>query len=517
VSNVADALAELGHVRIEITEDVEAMADSAIAAIAADEREDRGRLYQRGGKLVHIVPSEAPGEETAQTIRLVAYATLYERISSAAEWGRYVVDRKSVKQDKVWRPTKPPKDVVAAVEARGHWDGIRHLVGITVTPVMRPDGSILQTAGYDAATGLIYEPNTIYASVPESPSYLDAACAAMALDEVVIDFPFAACADHSAWLAALLTVLARPAIKGNTPFFVADAPTRGSGKGKSIDAIAVIATGRCMPTTVLVASEEETRKKITTLILEGKDVVHFDNVQLPIGGESLESLATSATWQDRILGKNASAELPKKIVCFFSGNNVRYRGDAARRILPIRIVPREEHPENRTEFLHGDLLGWTTANRAALVVAALTVLRAWFVAGRPRAAGGAYGSFEEWHATIVQVVTWVGFPDPMTVREGIEERNDSGKAALVHIVEAWQGTFGQKATTAKQIFERLQESAYGELRESFRALTSNDKDLTSRLVGEILSRHKERVVSGRTIRTAGVSRGVATWQCEMAG
>lgn len=518
MSEVEAALAEIGHIEIEITEDIEAMANEAILALVKDVRSDGERIYQRGGKLVHIVPSESPGEETVQTIRVVGLPTLLERLSAVADWGRTVTDPKDETKTK-WKPCKPPRDVVAAVEARGHWAKICHLVGITVTPVLRPDGTILQKPGYDGTTGLLYAPPAAdyYPSIPEYPTQLEVEAARWALDEVVIDFPFASSSDYAAWFAALLTVLARPAIKGNTPFFVVDAPTRGSGKGKSIDAIACIATGRPMPTTTMVASEEETRKKITTLILEGKDVVHWDNVQLPIGGESLESLATSATWQDRILGKNASAELPKKIVCFFSGNNVQYKGDAARRVLPIRIVPDVEHPEDRTNFLHRDLLGWITANRAGLVAAALTVLRAWVVAGRPVSAPGAYGSFEAWHDTVVQAVRWIGFPDPMGVRVGIEERNDPSKAALVHIVESWQAAFGQRGTTARQIYDRLGESAHAELRGSFQVLAANDTGLTSRAVGEILSKHKDRVVSGRIVKTRGKSEGVALWTCEKTG
>jgi hypothetical protein len=43
---------------------------------------------------------------------------------------------------------------VAAVHARGIWDGIRHLEAVINFPVLRPDGTVLDRPGYDAGTGL---------------------------------------------------------------------------------------------------------------------------------------------------------------------------------------------------------------------------------------------------------------------------------------------------------------------------------------------------------------------------
>jgi len=382
--------------------------------------------------------------------------------------------------------------------------------------VLRPDGSVLQTPGYDAGTGLLYQPSADFAIVADLPSRDDAVASTKALVAIVADFPFASSADRSAWFAGLLTTFARPAIRGNTPLLVYDASVRGSGKGKLIDTIAVLATGRRLSTTTLPSAEEETRKKITTLIIEGKPAIHWDNIAEPIGGDTIESLATSPTWQDRVLGKNASIELPAKVINFFSGNNVRYKGDTARRVLPVRLVPKVERPEDRTDFAHRDLLAWVLEHRTAFVGHALTILRAWFVAGKPSTAETTFGSFEEWHDLIVNVTTWAGLPTPMTVRDGLEDRNDPARVALAHIVESWQGAFGQKPTTARAIFDTLSLGALEELRGSFATLIGND-NLTSRLIGECLSACKERVVSARSIRSAGVSRGVATWYCEKAG
>lgn len=41
-----------------------------------------------------------------------------------------------------------------------------------------------------------------------------------------------------------------------------------------------------------------------------------------------------------------------------------------------RLEPKEEKPEERTEFRHRDLLEWLSQNRPAAVAAALTMVRA---------------------------------------------------------------------------------------------------------------------------------------------
>ena len=75
--------------------------------------------------------------------------------------------------------------------------------------MLRRDGSVVQTPGYDRATGLVYQPNARYPAMPERPSEAQVSGALNALRDVVVDFPFRGQAHFAAWLAALLTPLAR--------------------------------------------------------------------------------------------------------------------------------------------------------------------------------------------------------------------------------------------------------------------------------------------------------------------
>jgi len=114
---------------------------------------------------------------------------------------------------------------------RGSWSGVRHLEGLVEYPIVRKDGSILQQSGYDEKTQLFLCSSSKLPPVPNKPTLDDAKTARDRLFDVVEDFPFDGDAHKSAWLAALLTPLARFAFDGPVPLFLVDSNVRGSGKG----------------------------------------------------------------------------------------------------------------------------------------------------------------------------------------------------------------------------------------------------------------------------------------------
>src|SRR5262249_35769286 len=221
-----------------------------------------------------------------------------------------------------------------------------------------PDGSVLATPGYDPATGLLVCPDADYPPVPEEPTHEQAVEAAQSLLDLVSEFPWASSAHQAAWLAALLTPLARPAIMGCSPLMLLDANTPGSGKSLLCDVIATLATGRDMPRCTLESDDTEMRKRITAAVLAGDRLVMLDNVVEPLGGASLDAALTGSTWRDRILGVSAmTPELPLSLTFFATGNNIMLGGDIIRRILPMRLDCAEERPEERGGWTYPDLLG----------------------------------------------------------------------------------------------------------------------------------------------------------------
>jgi len=158
------------------------------------------------------------------------------------------------------------------------------IVGITETPLLRPDGSILDTPGYDTATRLVYvrSPTCIIPPIPFAPSAVERAAALALLDDILADFPFADPASHANALVALLTPLLAPVIAGPIPLGLIDKPTMGTGASLLTEVIGLLATGRAAPTLAAPtgrSGEEEWRKVVTSVLLEGPKVITIDNIE----------------------------------------------------------------------------------------------------------------------------------------------------------------------------------------------------------------------------------------------
>ena len=290
--------------------------------------------------------------------------------------------------------------------------------------------------------------------------------------------PFEAPHHRSAVLAAILSLLARYAV-GHVPLFAIRATTRGSGKTLLADAISVIATGQPAAKMPQARDEDEERKRLLAIALAGDPLVVIDNVTGDLGTPALDVALTSLTFKDRLLGKNKTKEAPLETVFLATGNQMSFRGDTARRVVPIDLLPDVERPEERTGFAHPDLLAYLTAHRPLLVAAALTLLRAYVVAGRPPQGLTAYGSFEAWSDLIRAALVWAGQPDPCLGRVGLEASSDAGYEGLAELLEAWHACYGEQPTTLKTVFRQLtmyeQESDYQRLQEAIEGFCDTGK------------------------------------------
>jgi hypothetical protein len=413
------------------TEEYRVVAET-IAALNADPD-----LFQRGGMLVRVIRNRQPPDgilrcEGSATIQRMPAANLRERMTRHAIFTK--LDRMGEEV-----AAHPPSWLVSAVEARGEWDGIRHLVSVSNVPVLRPDGSLWQQSGYDNQTGVLFEPpaGVTFPMIRPDVNLDDAKAALNTLLDVVCDFPFESDEHSSAWLAGLLTPIARFAFTGPSPLFLIDANIRGVGKGLLAQTIGRIVLGREMPVSSYVHDCNEMRKKLTAMGFAGDRMIVFDNVEGSFGNDSLDRALTSTMWKDRILGKSEEVELPLIPAWYATGNNVQVAADTLRRIIHIRLDCLNEHPEERSGFKHDNLLDWVDSHRGMLHAAGLTILSAYLKRGRPSSDIKPFGSFEGWSNVVRQAVVWVGLPDPCMTRARLAESSDSAGDTLWQLINAW--------------------------------------------------------------------------------
>lgn len=397
---------------IKVTQETLDLANAASDAIALDMS-----IYKRAGSLVHVVRQDStiPGGRRTLGIRELPHALLTVHLSQVARWLKYDAKRQAYGRVGV------PSAIVNAVHDAGEWPKVRPLLAVANAPTMRPDGTVIQKKGYDVATGILYQPSRPFAEVPDDPTLDDAKKAADFILDYACDFPFAAPSDRSAWLACVLTLVVRNAITGPCPLFAIDGNTPGVGKSRLVDLAHIIAYGTKAPRSSISKQEEEMRKQITSLLIEGVGAALFDNIDsgTRFGGPAFDALLTSDVWRDRELGKSVVKTLPARAVWFATGNNMVFAGDLARRSMRIRLETDLSNPEQRERFRWGEgekLFKAADRARVLLVTHALTIIRAYHHAGQPLKKGNSWGSYESWSRMVVDPIRWVGLADPLLSR-----------------------------------------------------------------------------------------------------
>ncbi len=429
----------------EASEDLNRLVGKVLDALAKanDPQRYEPHVYVRGGRLVQVQIDE----DQRPSIALVQHAGLRREIARVAGF---------IKSSGL-AAAYPPDAVVGAVLEAPRYDGVPALKGITEVPVLRADGTVLDTAGYDAVTKLLYRPVPGAAAIPkvaDQPSDDDVARAFGTIWGAVGQFPYASLADRANALALLLTPVLRAAIDGQVPLALIDAPRAGTGKSLLTEAIVTITVGHSRGTMTEAESDAEWRKKITTTLLAGHPFNVIDNVTRTLESGALSSALTSRVWTDRLLGQNREVSVASNGIWVATGNNIRVGGDLPRRTYRIRLDAKMARPWTRSDFAHPDLMAWIGEQRAALVHALLTIARASFVRDLPiPVTVPVIGGFEEWRRIVGRAVML----DPTVGAhflgnvEQLWESEDSEATEWEAFLSSWYERFGDRPVTAKDI------------------------------------------------------------------
>jgi len=475
-----------------------------------DEAEDAllllGReIYQRGGLIVRPVQSEPlridrykPGWQLIPVVR----PYLVETLCCAAQFFKYDARAKG------FVVTDAPEIVAESYLARrGRWR-LPVLARIVNTPFLRADGSICEQPGYDAHSHLLFKPDSeLFPPIPQQPSKDDAAAALAVLQELITTFPFVKPADRSVALSAILTTLDRHAM-ANAPLHAFTSPAAGTGKSLLVDVAAILATGRRMPVISPGQTEEELEKRLGAALLAGDVAISLDNCEHHLEGVFLCQALTQQKLNIRLLGRSKNVETPVNATIFATGNNITIAGDLTRRTLMCALDAHCEHPERRN--FNVDVIELARAERAKLVVAALTVLRAWHVVGetieRPTV-----GSFEQWSNRVRSPLLWLGQADPCDTMLKVQIE-DPLLLSLATVMAEWRQKVGMRVEkTVQQVINCAINANDFHVALLNVAQGRNSSIVSNERLGRWLRKNEGRVVDGVTLKCTGRLDGYPTW------
>ncbi|MDI6720357.1 MAG: bifunctional DNA primase/polymerase [Methanomicrobiales archaeon] len=375
---------------------------------------DPVHLLCRGTSLVRVVPDKNGNPILRDVDTTVLQNVMADHIDFVTE---RTVERgrgEDRKTEIVQGAAKPPKDVAESILAMCSTE-FPGIIGVTEVPIITADG--VQTApGYNAETQLFYAPAAGFAvpPVPAAPTREEVVRARDRILEVICDFPFKNPASRANAVAAMITLVVRPRIRGLVPVGIINKPQKGTGASLLVDAFNLVATGRPMAKMSAPKSEEEWEKKIATWMLEGRQVMCVDNLEGILQSAELAKLLTEEEYSGgRRLGKNESIRALNRTVWFVNGNNVAIGGDIARRCYLISLDAQHEAPWERddSEFRHPNLVEWILENRSEILRAILTVIRGWMAEGSPKKkCSKILGGYREWQDTLHGILDYMGLP-----------------------------------------------------------------------------------------------------------
>jgi hypothetical protein len=485
---------------------IRVMAGEIHRVVDAAERElaHSRRHYQRGGLIVTVVTDPGTHETRVQDISAPA---LVRALAGAATWERF--DGRA--ED--WLRTDPPARHATVLFDSTSYNHLPVLSGLARQPYLRPDGSLMTAAGYDPSSGMFGVFDAREFSIPDNPSLADAKAALALLKDLLTEFSFPRDTDLAAALSAMLTAAVRPSL-AHAPMFHARAHMVGSGKSYLCELITAFATPQRGTPTTFPADDEECRKLLLAELLRAPAVIEFDNLTSDlVAHKSLCTALTSEHMSGRILGVSKTATVSTRALFLSSGNNVGPVQDMTRRCISIHLDPGCEVPAARS-FTRPELVRDVLLERGRYVTAALTIVRAWIVAGRPKADCKSMAGYGDWSDLCRQPLLWLGLADATeSVFEAMAE--DPDRETLDRLLTGWQSAFGR---TAAMVRDAIRASAFGdehaELREVLHDIADERGEINRRRLGWWIRRHAGRIVDGRRFVRASGNRSAEAWQVE---
>jgi len=424
-----------------------------------------GRLsgfFSQGGQIVHTprvselgyVPAPDGDSNGPVEIRPVngrAMASKIQFLYSCYKILKGKKDEPSIEVPAMF-PISAAEAVVNAPEAA---IGLRPLRGITHTPMVRADGSILDQPGYDKASGYLFIPGqgVNVPAVPERPSQAELTGAVALLGEMVAGFPFATPDDRANFFGLLLTPLLRLVTPPSYKMFGIGAHQPGSGKSLLADTVGMIHGAVFRSETP--EDEAEWRKMtISLLATTSAPVVVLDNVTGVLRSSVLAGMLTSTgEMQDRELGSTRMITTTNDRTWVVTGNNLSLGGDLVRRTVTILIDPDMANPETRMDFAIKDLPAWVRSNRNRLIHALLVMVRHWVAQGMPLEDRRQSDGFASWERVVGGILAASGVPGSFDMESGKRASAGGDDDGLVTVLSRAHGRFGSGSWTVAALLE----------------------------------------------------------------
>ncbi|MEV6531016.1 bifunctional DNA primase/polymerase [Streptomyces sp. NPDC051639] len=421
------------------------------------------------------------------------------------------------------RPKQPRQETLRTVLGNRSWPGVPPLRGITRVPILRTDGTILNEAGYDSASGMYLDPMCEFDQVPERPTRDEVDYAFdFIYNKVLGGFPYASQADRANAFAYATHAAGRRFLEGVSDGGVQPTPganiTAGSqGTGKSYLANVVRWTSGGIMTDYRPDETELSKTIVSSLFNKYGSVVILDNVPdgYMVKNTTLANFLTNGLPDARLLGATKNIRMINDMFWVLTGNGTRLSDDNRRRFFDIRLDAKVANPAMRDNFVLGDLESFfkrNRRNRAKYVWCCLVLWRAWIVAGADEATPAMRGSYGWWSRPTAGFLEFLGI-------EGFMDNYDPGASAeadhWVPFLSAWFAKYSTKRLKVGQLMKDHIDNGERDGWDGSFMLPINANDYQDvRKAGDILSGKIDKVWSNGLVLKSAKRSGSNTYWVE---
>lgn len=376
--------------------DEERVGDEAVAALASSTD-----FFVRRGQLVRVV--DLSGSGAGVRVEGVPLPRLRERLSRCASWEEPADDKGPA------RSVRVPQWLVRAVAARGEWPGVQPLSAVVSAPVLRADGSVHARAGYDPATAVYLAPRGRLPRIEGVPDAEAASRAKRRLLDVGAGLGLVGDDALAAWIASMMTVLARFAFKGPSPLFVFDPWAMTEGLNLAL------ATGSILHATAVESVEVGALARNATRSLQSLS-----------GDAAIISIArfssSNATTQMRVLDSLYTDPVAQGFTWIAVGERRALSPDVAARVVCVA-------PPDRS------LAEEPSLDRARVYSLVLTLLRA-HLGTQDRPVVERDGVFHGWRTLVEDALVAAGLPRVLASRmDPLAEVEHDPRAVIFDAIE----------------------------------------------------------------------------------
>lgn len=393
-------------------------------------------IYKRGVHPVRLRRDTKSGLKV-ETLTATTFAAEVERWTL---WGET--------QRKVTKATGCPSDIAEKLRTDPALD-VPTLTDIRNAPFYTADGRLVASPGYHAASGVYYDPDGLdVGEIPDVPTDDEVRAAAVLVQKPYGEFPFNDGVKDPQGKASRANIIGRDVtafvreMVDCVPMYLLDKTSHGAGGTLLANVGSIIATGKKAAVDTVKKDSYGWQQAFHSHALAGTSRILIDNVPkgYVIDDTNIAAYGTAARLEGRILGKSEVGGGDVRWILEWTGVNLGFSQENARRSIMVRIDPAMSSPGER-EFDIPDLEAWTLENRSDLVRAHLILIQNWIAKGRPSWSGKALASFEAWSRVVGGILEAAGIKGFNGNRHLLEGKDSE---AMRDFVQMWFDRFGSQ-------------------------------------------------------------------------